>query len=133
MARTPEARVKHRVVQVLKQHGAWYCFPATYGRGRSGVPDILACHKGAFIAVECKAGNNQPTQLQDIELKSITKAGGWSLVVNEDLVQELSDLLTLITDLAERNKQTAAANYAAALKKMEEEQAEDGTEGNGNE
>ena len=52
---TPEAKVKKKVVDVLKTYGAYYFYPVTGGFGRSGVPDIVVCHLGFFIAIECKA------------------------------------------------------------------------------
>jgi len=119
MARTPEAKVKAAVVKVLKKHGAWYHFAATYGRGRSGIPDLLVCHKGAFFGLEMKAGNNTPTALQQKELDGITKAGGWGIVINEDLVTELDDLLQVVTDMAVRNKKQSAINYKQALDILE--------------
>lgn len=37
---TPEAKVKAKVVKVLKEFGVYYFYPVTGGFGRSGVPDI---------------------------------------------------------------------------------------------
>jgi Holliday junction resolvase len=59
MAKTPEAKVKHKVVEFLKTRGVYYFFPATYGFGRSGVPDIVCCVRGKFLGIECKAGDYQ--------------------------------------------------------------------------
>ena len=56
---TPEAKVKKKVVDVLKKNNAYYFFPATGGYGRSGVPDIVCCYRGIFIGIECKAGSSQ--------------------------------------------------------------------------
>jgi len=83
MAQTPEKKVKDKVVKILKQHGIYYFFPATHGFGRSGVPDIICCAKGKFIAIECKAGTNKPTALQEKEMADIRKAGGVTFVINE--------------------------------------------------
>ena len=58
MAMTPEAKVKNKAVKQLKELGAYYFFPATAGFGKSGVPDIVACYKGMFFGIECKAGNS---------------------------------------------------------------------------
>ena len=55
---TPEAKVKKKVVAILNDHGAYYFYPVTGGYGRSGVPDIVACHGGRFIGIECKANGN---------------------------------------------------------------------------
>ena len=83
MAATPEKKVKDKVVAILKQEGAYYFFPATHGFGRSGVPDVVACVNGYFLAVECKAGKNKPTALQIREIENIRHAGGVAVVVNE--------------------------------------------------
>lgn len=80
---TPEAKVKKRVVAVLKEHGAYYFYPVTGGYGRSGVPDIVACWQGRFIGIECKAGDNLPTPLQEKNLEEIRKNGGVALVITE--------------------------------------------------
>ena len=84
MAATPEKRVKTLVVDVLKSEGVYYFFPATHGYGRSGVPDIVCCVGGTFLAIECKAGKNKPTALQVREIETIRRNGGYALVVNEE-------------------------------------------------
>jgi Holliday junction resolvase len=84
MAATPEKRVKDKVVAILKSEGAYYFFPATHGYGRSGVPDIIACVNGQFLAIECKAGGNKTTTLQDRELKAIINAKGVAVIINEE-------------------------------------------------
>jgi len=93
MAATPEKKVKDKVVKILKANGAYYFFPATFGMGRSGVPDVVCCHKGAFIGIECKAGKNTTTPLQDRELKAISVAGGVALVIHENNMDELERIL----------------------------------------
>ena len=90
---TPEAKVKKKVVDVIKKNGAYYFFPATGGFGRSGVPDIVCCHRGVFIGIECKAGSNKPTPLQEAEMAKIRKAQGFTLVVNEDNIADVEILL----------------------------------------
>lgn len=93
MAATPEKRVKDKVVSVLKTEGAYYFFPATHGYGRSGVPDIVACVSGLFLAIECKAGKNKITALQAQEIQSIRKADGVAVVVNEENWDMLPELI----------------------------------------
>jgi len=84
MAKTPEAKVKDQVVAYLKAEGVYYFFPATHGYGRSGVPDIVACVNGRFLAVECKAGTNKPTALQVREIEAIRRCNGVAVVANEE-------------------------------------------------
>ena len=90
---TPEAKVKKRVVNVLKENGAYYFFPATGGYGRSGVPDIVGCYRGVFFGIECKAGSNKPTALQEAEMRKIREANGITLVVNEENIDDVKIML----------------------------------------
>lgn len=81
MAATPESKVKKAVVDILKSYGAYYFFPVTGGFGRSGIPDIIVCYRGHFIAIECKAEGKAPTELQKRELQRIKDSGGDALVI----------------------------------------------------
>jgi Holliday junction resolvase len=93
MAQTPEKKVKQKVVKILKEYGVYYAFPATFGFGRSGVPDILCCYHGRFIAIECKAGSNPTTKLQQREIDHIRDSGGYAMVINEEALDSLRTFL----------------------------------------
>ena len=90
---TPEAKVKAKVVKILKAHGVYYFYPVTGGFGRSGIPDVICCVSGYFLAIECKAGNNKPTPLQEAEMQKIRDAGGVTLVVNETNIDDVELLI----------------------------------------
>ena len=91
---TPEAKVKAKVKKILDGINAYHFSPMTGGYGRSGVPDIIVCYKGKFLAIECKAGDNQPTALQQLNLSQIKQNGGHSIVVNEANVGEVEAWIT---------------------------------------
>ena len=93
MATTPEAKVKAKVVAILKAHEAYFFYPVTGGYGASGVPDIVGCYQGRFFAIECKAGKNIPTALQERNLAQIKKCGGYALVINEDNIEQVTSML----------------------------------------
>ena len=93
---TPEGKVKKKVLEMLTASGAYYCMPVTGGYGRSGVPDIIACLHGKFLAVECKAGKGKTTALQEKALADIQKAGGSAMVVNEDNFEALEFVIKFI-------------------------------------
>ena len=95
---TPEAKVKKVVVNQLRNLGAYYFYPVTGGYGRSGVPDMVGCYKGKFFGIECKAGKNTPTPLQQINLDDIEKQNGIALIVNEKNMHSVRDLITGDTD-----------------------------------
>jgi len=96
MANTLEKKVKDKVRKVLAGVNAYVVTPATHGYGVSGVPDILVCYHGRFLAIECKAGNNHPTALQIRNLSQIASTGGYTLVVNEDNIDDVEDVLARI-------------------------------------
>lgn len=98
MAMTPEARVKKAVTNRLKALGAYYFYPATGGYGRSGIPDIVGCYEGLFFGIECKAGANKPTALQERHLDHIAEQGGIAMVVNEDNVDEVDMVLKKVAE-----------------------------------
>jgi len=79
MSKGPEAKVKDKLSRWLKitYPKAWI-YKAPGGRfGRKGVPDILACIFGKFIAIEVKADETKEvTPIQMHELQLITGADG---------------------------------------------------------
>jgi Holliday junction resolvase len=93
MADTPEAKVKKQVVAILKELRAYYFYPVTGGYGSSGVPDIVGCHNGRFFGVECKAGANKPTALQQKNLDAIKAMGGIALLINETNIETVRHAL----------------------------------------
>ncbi len=66
-----------------KEHGGSY--------GTAGIPDIIVCYRGRFIAFEVKTKNNQPTVLQKITIRKILQAGGYALVVRS--VEEVAQVI----------------------------------------
>ena len=102
MAMTPEAKVKKKVVAQLKEMGAYYFYPVTGGYGFSGVPDIVGCYQGIFFGIECKAGSNKPTALQDKNLADIRNQKGIAVVINE---KNISSVQTIFDDYYNEVKQ----------------------------
>lgn len=96
MALTPEKKVKNKVVALLKDAGAYYFYPVTGGFGASGVPDIVCCFYGRFLAIECKAGNNTLSALQRQNIEAIKRNQGLALVINEDNTDEVREILRWI-------------------------------------
>jgi len=92
--RTPEGRVKDKITKLLKSYNVYYFFPVTGGYGMSGIPDIVCCHNGRFVAIECKAGKNKTTALQDRQLELIRQSGGIALVINEENIHEVEKTIS---------------------------------------
>jgi len=90
---TPEKKVKIKVKSILDKLGAYHCMPATGGYGANGVPDIIACYKGLFVGIECKANGGRPTALQKKHLKDIKTSKGFSIIIDEHNIDMLESLL----------------------------------------
>ena len=66
-----------------KEHGGMY--------GTAGIPDIICCYRGKFVAFEVKAEKGKTTALQDSVINKIQKCGGKAAVVRS--VNEVKDML----------------------------------------
>lgn len=77
-----EKNFENRVKKFLKEHGAWFI---KYWGGaaftKAGVPDLLCCVNGRFIAVELKAPTGKATELQLHTLKEIDSSGGYAILL----------------------------------------------------
>ena len=93
MARTPEGAVKDAVRKILNSMDVYHFMPPGVGFGRAGIPDIIGCMNGHFIAIECKAGKSKTTALQERELIAICNHGGFTFIAREDCLDELKQLL----------------------------------------
>lgn len=90
---TPEAKVKNKVKKILDDLKCYHFSPQTGGYGKSGVPDIIACYKGRFIAIECKAGKGVLTALQKYNIDQIKSNQGLAIVINEGNIESLLALV----------------------------------------
>ena len=57
----------------IKQHGSMISEP--------GIPDIIACYNGFFLAVEAKEIGNEPSRQQGIHIRNIQAADGITCIV----------------------------------------------------
>ncbi|ADV45492.1 VRR-NUC domain-containing protein [Nitratifractor salsuginis] len=75
-----EQKIQKRILRFLKDIGA---YPAKIVTGnRAGIPDILACVNGRFVAIEVKVPGKEATKLQDLHLQRIKEAGGVAFVAH---------------------------------------------------
>jgi Holliday junction resolvase len=95
---TPEGKTKAAARKVLDEAGVYYFFPATHGYGRSGVPDIIACVSGRFLAIECKAEGGKTTALQEREMQRVRDAGGQAYVIGPEGLEFLRDVVAVMKE-----------------------------------
>lgn len=90
---TPETKLKNAVIKYLKTvSGLWYY--KSSDRFRSGIPDLIICFKGMFVAIELKV--DAPVEpLQKYTIAKIKEANGIatvcrSVVEVKSLIESLS-------------------------------------------
>lgn len=77
-----EKNFENRVKKYLRDKGAWvlkYWAGAAYTK--TGVPDLLVCYKGYFIALELKSTHGRLSDIQKYTLEQIRAAGGHAMVL----------------------------------------------------
>lgn len=76
-----ESGIQARIIKAVKKRGGWVL--NTHGTvfGRNGVPDLIVCLRGHFIAMEVKQPGGEARPLQRYELRKIREAGGKAFVV----------------------------------------------------
>lgn len=57
-----------------KEHGGMY--------GTAGIPDVICCYQGRFLAFEVKRPGNKPTAIQQVTIDKMRQAGGKVYIVN---------------------------------------------------
>lgn len=70
----------------------------THEVSRRGIPDIILCLDGAFVALELKIEGGETDMLQQYELGAIRKAGGIAMAVTPKTFKKVFVSLGLINE-----------------------------------
>ena len=88
-----EKRFEQKIKNFLKSQNCYYVKYFGCGFSRAGVPDILACVNGYFLAIEVKAERGRISELQRINIEHINNCGGVALVVKPSNFEELKQII----------------------------------------
>lgn len=77
-----EKNFENKVKKFLKEQNCW-CIKYWAGAAftKEGIPDVLCCCNGYFLAIELKAANGKPSLLQLYNLNKIDEAGGFGILL----------------------------------------------------
>ena len=77
-----EKNFENKIKKELKRRGAWFVKFFANAYTPAGIPDILCCIEGKFIAIEVKGGSSYGlTELQRYNLEKLAENGGLALCV----------------------------------------------------
>lgn len=96
-----EAELVRATQQLLEHLGAWHFKVHGHLGQRPGVPDIVACVRGRFVAIELKGPRGKVTAHQEKEVHRIRQAGGIAGVARsiDDVVDILREVIPELTIL----------------------------------
>lgn len=86
-----EIQLTKAIRKYLDMLGIWNWKPMQGLGAVKGIPDIICCWKGRFIAIEVKVGSNKPSKYQECKIKEINRAGGLAFVAYsiDDVINKL--------------------------------------------
>lgn len=88
MASAFEKALEGRITKYIKKKGGW----VTKIHGNEfvkGLPDLIGCYRGRFIAFEVKGAEGTTSALQKVIIRLINKSGGVALSVRSmELVKD---------------------------------------------
>lgn len=93
-----EQDIQRKIIKYLESVGAYVV--KVVASNKSGTPDILACYRGIFLAIEVKRPETKTnvSELQEYNIKKIKEAGGiaivsWDLDAVKDVVENINLML----------------------------------------
>lgn len=91
-----ESQLVSQIKNYLKSKGA-YC-EKIFGGGfqSAGIPDIIACYRGYFVAIEVKSptGKGRASDIQKLKIRAIREAGGVAFIT--DNIEDVERVLNFI-------------------------------------
>ena len=106
-----EKNFENRLKKFLEDEGCWFVKFFANAYTKSGIPDILVCCNGYFVAVEVKAPRGKPSELQKWNIQKICESDGIGVVLYPN---QFDDFKELIDCLKVRNV-CGAMNVAAKI------------------
>jgi len=89
-----EKQFENKVKRFLELEGCWY---VKYWGGavftKVGIPDLLICCNGRFVAVELKSDTGRVTELQLVQIGRIKEAGGKAYVLRPNRFEEFKRII----------------------------------------
>ena len=85
-----ENKIKNYIKAEIKKFGFKF-HAGTYTQ--SGIPDLIYCINGRFVAIEVKKEKGKPTELQKRKIKKIIQDGGVAVIVKPSQFEDLKKLL----------------------------------------
>ena len=94
----PEKNFENKIKDYLAKHNCYFVKYFANRMTKAGIPDILACVNGYFVAIEVKAENGSPSDLQIYNVKKINEIGGFAVIVRPSDFENLKKMIEYLRD-----------------------------------
>ena len=98
-----EKNFENRIKAFLEDEGCWFVKFFANAYTKSGIPDILCCCNGYFVAVEVKASNGKPSELQKMNVRKINEINGFAVILYPDQFDDFKEMINFLNDRQELN------------------------------
>jgi hypothetical protein len=88
-----EKNFENRLKKFLEDEGCWFVKFFANSFTKSGIPDVLCCCNGYFVAIEVKAPNGKPSELQKWNIQRINLADGIGVILYPDQFDDFKKLI----------------------------------------
>lgn len=88
-----EKNFENRLKKFLEDEGCWFVKFFANAYTKSGIPDLLVCCNGYFVAVEVKAPNGKPSELQKRNIEMINDERGYGVILYPDQFDDFKALI----------------------------------------
>lgn len=101
-----EKNFENKIKRFIEAMGGWQVKYFANAYTKVGIPDILSCVNGNFIAVEVKASKGVPSPMQIHHLKQIDEAHGYAILLYPDMYEIFKKFLKKLCfdDVGEANR-----------------------------
>lgn len=101
-----EKQFETKIKKFLEQENCWYVKYFANAYTPKGIPDLLCCVNGFFLAIEVKAENGKATDLQKWNVDKIRSCGGKALILRPSQFDSFCNLIKLL-----KAEKTVDVNY----------------------
>ena len=88
-----EKNFENRLKKFLEDEGCWFVKFFANAYTKSGIPDLLVCCNGYFVAIEVKAPNGRPSELQKRNVREINECCGIGVVLYPSQFDDFKELI----------------------------------------
>lgn len=94
---------ENKIKDFLKSKNCWFVKFFANSFTKKGVPDLLACVNGYFVAIEVKAENGKASELQKLNIDRIRSSGGVAIILKPSQFDDFKKLVDTLQSIENHN------------------------------